>query len=76
MSIETIVEAAKAKIAEMGGGEQYLGVTSELAETCNVDPDEVFFWIADLGEAMEKAGLKLVVNKANSTKLYAGPKEG
>jgi hypothetical protein len=72
MSIQSIIEDAKTKVTEMGGGEQFLGLTADLAASCGVSASEILFWVADLGEAMEAEGLKLVVVKG-SEKLYAAP---
>ena len=60
MSIKNIVKDAKTKVTEMGGGEQFLGKMFDLATTCGVEAeDEVFDWMGDLGEALEKKGLQL-----------------
>ena len=64
MSIATIVKDAKDKVAEFGGVEQCIGGTTELAETCGVDEDGILFFVAELGEALESEGLKLVTKRS------------
>lgn len=76
MAVTDIVTDAKAKIAEMGGGEQFLGSMKELAEGCGATTtNEVFDWMADLGDALAEKGLTLLSGPGKPDDLYAKPKE-
>ena len=76
MSIKTIVKGARAKVTEMGGGEQFLGKMFDLAADCGVDEeDELLDWMTDLGDALDKVGLQLVSGPGKPQDLYARPKE-
>lgn len=76
MSVKTIVKDAKAKVTEMGGGEQFLGKMFDLAATCGAETeDEVFDWMVELGDALSKEGLQLLSGAGKPQNLYARPKE-
>ena len=74
MSIQTIVEAARTKIAAYGGGEQSIGNMFDLAATCGVEnEDDTFVWLANLGDALAEEGLQLVSGPGKPQDLYARP---
>jgi hypothetical protein len=72
MAIADIVKDAQAQVKEMGGGEQFIGKTFDLAATCGAESeDEVFDWLIDLGEALDEKGLQLTTV---DSRLYAKPR--
>ena len=75
MSLEEIIKQAKTKVEEMGGNEQFIGDMHELAATCGAKTeDEVFDWMVDLGEGLDKKGLQLISGVNRPQSLYAKPK--
>ena len=71
MSIKTIVDDAKIKVTEMGGGEQFLGHLGNLADSCKAKSNPDF--MVDLGEALEEEGLQLISGPGAPSELYAKP---
>lgn len=77
MSIKTIVEGAKSKVTEMGGGEQFIGKMFDLAADCGIEgKDAIFGWMVDLGEALDEVDLQLTAGGGRPQDLYASLKEG
>ena len=72
MSVENIVKRAKDKVAEMGGGEQFIGKMDALATECKLGGVDL---ILGLGEALEKEGLQLISGVGAPEDLYASPLE-
>jgi hypothetical protein len=68
-TVQNIVKAASDRVAEMGGGEQFIGHLQLLAESCGADDTTNF--MVDLGEALEKVGLQLTFGPGEPDTLYA-----
>jgi len=76
MSIKTIAEEARAKVDEMGGGEQFIGEKGELAASCGAKTkNQIFDWMIDLGDALEEQNLVLFPWPGKPERLYVRPKE-
>lgn len=76
MAVADIIKNIQTKIEEMGGGEQFVGRMHDLARDCGATTkDEVFDWMIELGDGLEKKGLVLIPGPGKPEDLYAKPKD-
>lgn len=70
-TVQTLVSEVAEKIKEMGGGEQRIGRLSTLHKECGARNPIDF--MVELGEALEKIGLRLTSAPGDTDDLYAAP---